>query len=63
VEGVPPARPALALVDLNRHLAGVPHLERPPAVAVALGLKQADRLSHPFVGRDAKLKDITAGHA
>jgi hypothetical protein len=35
-EGVPPAQPALALVRLDRHPAGVPGLERPPAVAVGL---------------------------
>jgi hypothetical protein len=35
-EGVPPARPALAPIRLDRHPAGVPGLERPPAIAVAL---------------------------
>ena len=49
-EGVPPARPALALVRLDRHRAGVPGLERPPAVAVALGRDQVDRLGHALVG-------------
>jgi hypothetical protein len=45
--------PALALVDLDRHLPWVPGLERPPTVGVALGLDQIDRLGHAVVGRDA----------
>jgi len=32
---------------------GVPDLERPPAVGVALGRDQVDRLGHALVGRDA----------
>src|SRR5439155_7035285 len=52
-EGVPPARPAPALVRLDRHPAGVPGLERPPAVGVALRRDQLDRLGHALVGRDA----------
>src|SRR5437870_8593712 len=52
-EGVPPARPALALVRLYRHPAGVPGLERPPAVAIALRRDQKRRFGHALVGRDA----------
>src|SRR5260221_8335303 len=52
-EGVPPARPALALVRLDRHPAGVLDLERPPAVAIALRRDQKGRLGHALVGRDA----------
>jgi hypothetical protein len=52
-KGDPAARPALALVGLDRHGAWVPDLERPPAVAVALGRDQVDRLGRALVGRDA----------
>src|SRR5437899_1096556 len=57
-EGVPPARTALALVDLDRHPAGVPGLERPPAVAVALRRDQLDRLGHALVGRNASAAQV-----
>lgn len=49
----PPARPALAVVDLDRHAAGVPDLDWPPAVAIALRGDQLDRLGHALVGRHA----------
>src|SRR5258706_11184457 len=52
-EGVPPARPALALVRLDRHPAGVLDFEWPPAVAVALRRDHLDRLGQALVGRDA----------
>src|SRR5260221_9065754 len=52
-EGVPSTRPALALVRLDRHPAGVLDLERPPAGAVALRPDHLDRLGHALVGRDA----------
>src|SRR5947209_5432479 len=52
-ESVPAAWPALALVQLDRHLAGVLDLERPPALAVALGGDQIYGLGHAVVGRDA----------
>src|SRR6185369_10000966 len=48
-KSIPPARPALALVDLDRHPAGVPGLERPPSVAVAFRRHQVDRLGHTIV--------------
>src|SRR6267143_6211325 len=49
-EGVPPARLAFALVNLDRHRAGVPGLERPPAIAFALGRDQLNRLGDALVG-------------
>src|SRR5258706_14477998 len=52
-EGVPSARPARALVRLDRHPAGVLDLERPAAVAVALRRDHLDRLGHALVGGDA----------
>src|SRR6266496_3201853 len=52
-EGVPAAWPTLALVGLDRHVARVSDVERPAAVAVALGRDQVDRLGHPLVGVDA----------
>src|SRR5579885_1873320 len=57
-ESVPAARPSLALVDLDRHHAGVPRLEQPPAVLVALGCDQLDRLGHSFVGGDASAAQV-----
>jgi hypothetical protein len=50
---VPPARLTLAVVDLDRHLAGITDLERPPAVAVALGRDQIDPLATRSSGATA----------
>src|SRR5207237_8448310 len=46
---VPPAGLALALVHFYRHRAGVPGLEQPPPVIVALGLDERDCFSHALV--------------
>ena len=55
-QGVPPARPAIALVHLERHLAGVLGLERPPAVGVALGRDQVDCLGDRSSGATPALR-------
>src|SRR5215831_16384522 len=52
-QGVPPARPALALVDLDRHHAGITGLERPTPVGITLRGDQLDGFSDPCVGLDA----------
>jgi hypothetical protein len=49
---------ALAIVYLHRHHAGIPGLERPPAVVVALRLNQLDCLRHTLVGSDAGAAQI-----
>ena len=53
-ESVPPARPALALVHVDRHPARVSRLERPPAVVVALRCDQ--RRSPRTRARQARLR-------
>src|SRR5438552_5469090 len=52
-EGVPPARSALALVHRKVQPAGMWILGGPPAVHIALGLDQVDRLGHPLVWNGA----------
>src|SRR5579859_1036592 len=57
-QGVPPAGPALGLVQLHRHGAGVLVLQRPAAVAITFGLDQLKRLGQPFVRRGASAAQV-----
>src|SRR5579863_7601777 len=48
-QGIPAAWPALAVVDLQRHPAAIPGLERPSTLIVALRCDDLDRLGDAFV--------------
>ena len=49
---MPPAWLTLDLVHLDRHLAGIPGLERPLTIVIALGRDQVDRLCHALIGHN-----------
>src|SRR5438105_2546142 len=57
-QGIPSARIALALVDLEVHLAGMGVLEWPSALGVALGPDVVDRLGHAVIGRHAGVAQV-----
>jgi uncharacterized repeat protein (TIGR03803 family) len=64
-EGDPPARPALAFVRLDWHLAGVLRLEQPPAVFDALGCHEIDGFccaTTVFAGNKRRANAIPLSH-
>jgi hypothetical protein len=57
-KGVPPARLVLDLLQFDRHVAGVPGFEQPPAVPIAFRCDQVNRTRHALGRRHAGASQI-----